>query len=146
MTVFLVIILIMYIFQGIVYSELAKKYNIGKSWLAWVPYGIYYITAKVARLPDYIWILPIVGTVIMNLTLPQPLQIVMVALMYSYFIWADRELFKVLGKSPNMAFFHLLPVFGSLIVLISISKSALCKYRPELDDTDNDDDDDEDWL
>ena len=113
------IILFVFIVLGVVYSSLGANNGVDHAWVAFIPFGNYYVAAKVADLPELIWILPIAGA-INSILFPQ-LRIFIGLLLVLYSIWADRELLDNIGRNKNMAFLHLIPGVGSLIVFTIIA-------------------------
>ena len=46
------IILFAYIVTGVVYSSLGANNGVDHAWIAFIPFGNYYVAAKVADLPE----------------------------------------------------------------------------------------------
>lgn len=128
MFVFLLIGAVAYVLNGLVYTKLAKKVGVQNWGWAWAPYGSWYIGAKVGQLRDYLWIAPIAMSLIAFSI--SDLAFLMWVGIIGYIIYNDKNILERFGGNGNLAFLHLVPGVGSIIVFVMIAAIAFGDKMP----------------
>lgn len=128
---FIILAVAAYVLNGLIYTRLGKKAGV-KNWgWAWVPYGSWYVGAKVGKLPDYIWITPIALS--LGVELVGDLALLVWIGILAYTIYNDKKIMDRFGNNGNLAFLHLIPLIGSIIVLVMIATLAFGDKKPLLE-------------
>lgn len=122
LVVLLIVFALIYILNGITYSRLAKKAGIKETWLAWIPYGAHILTLKMGGL-NLLWFLlfPLSSLLVL---IESPLETISSLGIIAVLIYMDKYLLEAFGKNGNLAFLHLIPGIGSLIILVMIISMA----------------------
>lgn len=116
-----IVIIIAYVINALLYSKLAKKAGISEHWAGWIPLGIYYLGLRMGKLPIWLLFIPV-----LNLFAGVDGGMATLSALATgiLFIVMDYHTLKSFGHNENLAFFHLFPLIGSLIVLIKLITMA----------------------
>ncbi len=128
--VILVIGAIGYIVNALVYMKLGEKCNVDNYWVAWIPYGSYYIGTKVGKLDIKFFIATIIAS-IATFSTEDGISVIFSLILIGLIIYIDRSILERFGKNKNLAFLHLILGIGSLIVFIIIATLAFGAAKPE---------------
>jgi hypothetical protein len=127
---FVIIFVIIYVVGALVFMKLGQKAGVANSWVAWVPFGQWYVQAAVAGLPSLIWLAPIGIAFASNFT-EGFVALLFSLLLLAYIIFVDMKIFARFGENPKLAFLHFIPVIGSLIVFIKMAILAFGNAQAE---------------
>lgn len=127
--VMLVVGLVFYIVNALVYVKLSKKCDEKNYWLAWIPFGVYYLSTRIGRLDIKIFIATLITSIVFTAT-DGTVSLIFGIVLIGLIIYMDRYIFDRFGKNKNLAFFHLIPVLGSFIVFIMIAVIAFGESQP----------------
>lgn len=120
---FLVILigaLIGYVIGSLIYMRVATKAGQTNPWIAWLPFGYAVIAMKLRNKPWYYGL---------GIILLVPLNFMGFELLYfigviAWFIYLDSGILQAFGRDKALAYLHLIPLIGSLIVMILIAVIA----------------------
>ena len=127
--VLLVFGLLFYIVNALVYVKLSKKCDEPNYWLAWVPFGVYYLSTRVGRLDIKIFIASLITSIIFIFS-EGLISLIFGLVLIGLIIYMDRYILDRFGKNKNLAYFHLIPVLGNFIVFIMIAVIAFGDSQP----------------
>lgn len=123
--IFVIGLIIAYVISGLTYSKLAKKAGLPNPWLAWIPLGNVYLILQMTKLPIWLIAVPVANVLFVNsMGFEDPTQLLVVFIYFVVTIIWDNKLLEAFGENKSLAFLHLVPGIGSLIVLIIIMKMA----------------------
>lgn len=127
----LAFVIVIYIFQGIALSDLAKKNNIPNPWLAWIPVGNMYILGKLGfevyddkKNEAFVWVL--LGCSAATIVLSESIFVTLVSLGVAVFsTWAYYNIFKKIASKNAVVYTVLVALFSvGGIILFFLRKSV----------------------
>lgn len=128
--VFIFIALVFYVLGALVFMKLGQKAGVANSWVAWVPFGQWYVQASIAQAPSFVWLAPIALAFGSNMV-DGLASLVLSIVLLVYIVWIDMKIFARFGENPKLAFLHFIPVVGSLIVFIKFAILAFGNAQAE---------------
>lgn len=124
LVILLFIAVVGYIVSAITYMTLAKKAGLSSPWIAWLPYGYAFIGVGLAKLEWFYALVPIGLSIINVYNTNLFISILVLIGILSWVIFIDRKILEAFGQNPDLAFIHLVPLVGSLIVFVIIMTIA----------------------
>ena len=121
--------LIFYVVNAMVYVRLSKKCNEENYWLAWIPFGVYYLSTRVGRLDIKVFIASLITSIAFILS-DGLTNVILGVVLIGMIIYMDRYILRRFGKNSNLAYFHLIPVLGSFVVFVVIAVIAFGESKP----------------